>query len=340
MPLSLQEQQELAELEELDRLEKEVGHKVPKDNLFESVMNPQALPPGELLRQEQANLNMMKQAQSPEDLPPHLRMGFEAGQGSIGLAAGEPLAAAARGIGGGIRKVGDIIMQKAVGLKKYAPGVGETLAKEGVMGTKGAMQNQVEQALNRTGQRMGSLAESVPEVSTKPIAEQLGERASKLIGPDGRILPENIAEFNKLASAAGEASAEGSISGQTAAFRRMQQGKIARNAGRYRENPAQGLKAQIAGEQQAAYSNALKNAAGPDLAEASQTYGNLSKASEALEAPESLSTSGILSQFVPTSLAESALGRSLMGLGKGVQSTQGAARVTPATLEELLGKKK
>lgn len=274
---------------------------------------------------------------SPSDLSPSERMAFQSGQGDAAKAAGEPLAKLAGMLGGGITKGGDMLMQKAVGLSRYVPGVGETLADEGVLGTKGMMRGQIENALESKGQEMGSLARSVPEVDTQPVAEKLGEKASSYISPEGQVLPQQMPEFNKFSQAASDVSGEGPISGEEAAFRRMQYGKIAKNAGRYRENPAQGLKAQLAGQQQAGYSEALKQAA-PGLSDIDNAYGNLSTADAAMSKPESLGSMNLVGKFVPTSLVESAAGRALIPTGRAVSSMQTPLQYTPATLAELLGK--
>lgn len=272
---------------------------------------------------------------------PNMRMATEAGQGvAVNAAADRLIKPVLSAIAGPIKGIGDRILQRSVGLKKYIPGVGETMADEGIIGTQGMMRGQVEKALETRGQEIGSLARSVPEVSTQPIAENIGQRASRLIGPDGKIMPENIAEFNKYADAASKVSSENALTGETTAFRRAAQGKVAKNAGRYRDNPAQGLKSQLAGTQQSAYSQALKNAPGAPagLAEADRAYGALSQVDAAMSRPESLSSMSMMGKFVPTSLAESAMGRSLIGLGRGVESnaSNNAIKAAPMTLADLL----
>lgn len=271
---------------------------------------------------------------------PLMKMAAQAGQGPLANIAGEPLAGLARLVGKGVGTAGDMLMQKAVGLRRYTPGVGQTLANSGVMGTEGMMRGQIESALESKGQELGSLARSVESVPTRPIAERVGERAAKLVGPDGEILPENATEFNKYSKAASDISKDDAISGETAAFRRMQQGRVAKNAGRYRDNPAQGLKAQLAGEQQAAYSEALKNAA-PELADVDKSYGHLAAADSAMAKPETLATSSIIGKFLPTSLAESTLGRALMGLGKIPQTSpvQTGLKLAPSALQQMLSTK-
>lgn len=302
-------------------------------------------------------------AKSFAELPKESQDAFTAGMGGVANAAGEGLGTIVSGIGRGLKSGGDILLQRAVGLKRFIPGVGETLADEGVIGTKGMMRNQVEQGLAKRGQEIGELAKGIQKVDTQPIAERLGERAAKLVGPDGEIAPDNIKAFHKYVDAAKDAMSEDAISGETAAFRRAEQGRIARESGRYRDNPSQSLKAQIAGEQQAGYSNALKNAPGapPELAEADKAYGALSQANKAMAAPESITSMGIAGKAVPaalgasiggapgaaagallnTPLAQSTLGRALIGLGRAGTSNavQQTSTYAPTALQEFLGRK-
>lgn len=283
------------------------------------------------------------------------RMALEAGTGGLQQMAGEGLGSVVKAVGSGLGKVGDFAMQKAVGLKRIVPGVGQTLADEGVMGTKGMMRSQVEKAMEAKGQQIGELAKSSPAIDTRPVAERLGGKAASLMDSEGSVLPDNQTAYRKYLEAATGASNEGSISGEVAATRRTQYGKIARDAGRYRDNPGQGIKAQLAGEQQAGYSQALKEA-NPDIVPVDKAYGNLSTANQAMARPESITPLSLAGKSLPaligggvaglpgaaagaalsTPLAQSVIGRSLIGLGKGVNATLPAAKLAPATLQELL----
>ena len=192
-------------------------------------------------------------------------------------------------IGKGVSNLGDYLMQRAVGFKNTVPGLGKILGQEGLIGTRGMMAKQVEQGLENRGAEIGNLAKTVDEVSTKPVAERLETRANKIMSNEGTVLPEDIPIYNKFKTAAGEATQDETISGEEAAFRRQRYGKIARDAGRYRDNPAQGMKAQLAGEQQAGYSQALKDAYAKQfpedaskLADADRAYSTLAQANTQL----------------------------------------------------------
>lgn len=280
-----------------------------------------------------------------------------AGEGGA-ASGGEAVSKLASLLGKGASKAGDFLMQRAVGLKNYIPGLGETLANQGVIGTKGMMRSQVSQGMETTGKQINKLARDIPAVSTQPIAEQLGNEAAKLVGPNGEVLPDNISAFHKYADEAREASTEDYLPGDVAASRRAQYGKIANQAGAYRDNPAQGFKAKMAGNQQAGYSQALKEAGGEPMIAADKAYSALATANKPLNAPADLSMPALAQKSIPvivggatgglpgaalgaaldTPLAQSAIGRGLIGTGKAAQSKtlQSLLRAAPATQEELL----
>lgn len=315
-------------------MEKLQANMIPAEDAA-NLANPQAL---------KAHLADIQQ--HPEHMTERERMSFEAGQGGIAQGAGEGLASIFRGIGKGASRVGDILMQKAAGIPKLIPGVGNTLAEEGIVGTRGMMQNQVEKGLSSRGKEIGELAHSLQDVSTQPVAEVVGSRASKLVGPQGEILPDNIKAFHKYVDEATAASNEGSISGEQAAFRRKGYGEIARKAGAYKDvSPSQTAKAELAGTQQAGYSQALKDAyaaAHPEapeaLAQADQAYSALSRASSSLNKPSAPTLMELLSRSAPATLSESLGGQAASKIGSGLNApiTQSALRQAPVTLEEFL----
>lgn len=370
MPLTPEQQQELQELEELEQLEKKFGQSPEANGVttaagaFGRIAQPVVLPTQEDIDNPNSPLNS-KIKEISDRLEPgspwREEAAISAGSGGAQLAAGEGLAGIAKLLGKGSTKVGDVLMQRSVGIKKAVPGVGTTLADEGIVGTKGMMRNQLEKGLETRGQQIGEIAKGIPQVSTKPVAEKLGGKAARMTSPSGDVLAENMPAYRRYLQEANKISSEGTISGSEAAFRRAQYGKIARDAGRYRDNPAQGIKAQIAGEQQAGYSQALKNVGGPELIEADKAYSALSSGLGSISRPESISTMSLIGKTVPamiggaaggvpgalagaaasTPLVQSAAGQLATKTGQGLVSpiTQGTLKYTPLTLEELLGKK-
>ncbi len=284
------------------------------------------------------NLISKDQSSAPEAVK---NVGLDAlFKGALPEAGGRAIGAAARGVG----KAGDYLMQKAVGMKKYIPGVGETLADEGIIGTKNMMADQVEKALESRGSEIGELSKGISEVSTDTPAQAVFNRAQKLILPDGSIRPENLEEYNQLKQLAdritesgGEA---GTATGEMAAAQRASAGKLAKKAGAYRlTNPSEGMKAGMYGSEQGGWSQALKDKGGEAMAEADRSYGALSHADRALSVPESIphSFGGLLHKTIPgTPLAASLLGRGSLAAGDAGQAIGSIAPNTIRALQALL----
>src|SRR3990167_10985964 len=157
MPLTLEQQQEFQELRKLEELEQKYG---------------QQKPVSAMTREELIN---------PEPSDPWLR---EAALGA-GLSGGSALGSKVGGglaalLGRGTTKIGDILMQKAVGLSKRIPGLGEQLAEAGLVGTKGMMGRQTEKGLEGAGKQIGELASKIPG---KISQEQDAEKIAGLAGP-------------------------------------------------------------------------------------------------------------------------------------------------------------
>lgn len=222
---------------------------------------------------------------------------------SAGLSGVNPAMNWATGlIGRGAGYVGDRMLQGAVGLKKYVPGLGTQLAEEGVIGTRNMMRDQVAKGLERRGQEIGSLAKGINEVPTDVASQRVLSKATKHVQADGYVHPEDLKNFEYLQGSADSIASRGGetgvISGEAAASARSSAGARARQAGAYRDNPSEIMKAQAAKAEQGGWSQALKDAyakANPNqpnlLAEADTAYGSLAQASKALSQPEKLSSS-------------------------------------------------
>lgn len=91
---------------------------------------------------------------------------------------GGALGAGSEGIAKLLKGGGDVAMQAAVGRKKYTPGVGTTLADEGIAGTKSMMRGQVKRGLENRGSQMKSLTSEADNISidSAPIASRLREQ--------------------------------------------------------------------------------------------------------------------------------------------------------------------
>lgn len=265
------------------------------------------------------------------------------GTSVLGLVApSNPMA----GVGSLLRKGGDVLMQKAMGMSKVIPGLGEDFAKAGFWGTKSGMAGQAAQGMEKAGQSIGNLAEKIPgQISQDTVANKVAEVANGKMTPSGFVRPEDNPVVNRILSKAQDFATSEPITGAEMAARRAQAGKVAQEAGAYRmTNPSQAIKAQQAGAEQAGYSQALKDAYGKAfpgstnaLADADKSYGTYATASRSLNAPESMGTAtNFLSQFIPTTLMESTAGRAAIGTGKAIQRVP---RTAPISLYDLLGKK-
>jgi hypothetical protein len=119
--------------------------------------------------------------------------------------------------GEGANKLGDWLMQKAVGMKKYMPGVGEKLADEGVIGTKGMMKGQVEKALPaREAELQDAVKGLKGTVDPEPVANAVRGQADKFIptpGPSGPmpIQSDNLPAVNQATSRADEIMIRGAL---------------------------------------------------------------------------------------------------------------------------------
>lgn len=279
-------------------------------------------------------------------------------------------------LGKGPRKLGDTLMQKAVGLKKYIPGLGENLANEGLIGTRGMLQNQVTKGLASRGQEIGDLAKSIPgEISNQAVADKIGDLAGRRMTSGGIIPPEESKNIGQILGKAREVLQSPPMSGEAQAEMRAIAGRRARELGAYRTNPSAALKSQLAGAEQAGRSEALKQAyssAFPEapnaLAEADQAYGALSKAQSGLSQAPSISPYSSAAKLAAPALgglaggyeggtpgailgtvggaalaspaAQSALARMLIPAGKAIQSPTAATMLqsSPAALYDLLTK--
>lgn len=250
------------------------------------------------------------------------------------------------GLSGLLRKGGDVLMQKSIGATKAIPGFGEQLAAQGLMGTKAGMAGQAARGIESSGQEIGNLAQQIPgQISQDPIANRVANIANQKMTSSGFARPEEAGAVNKVLSRAQDFAKSEPLTGAEMAERRALAGRSAREAGAYKTQPSQQLKAKIASAEQQGYSEALKNAyrgAFPEnpeaLANADKKYSVLRQAQESLDKPEAISGfRNSLAQYIPTSLLESIGGRTALGTEKVLRTAPLGA---PRTLEDLLNPQK
>lgn len=117
--------------------------------------------------------------------------------------------------GKGLAKAGDYAMQKAVGAKEYISGLGNRMADEGLIGTKGMMRKQIE---NKLPLRERDLTAAIQSMQQKPISNAAAEAALRTkasgympkIGPEGPMpIPTPDAPFvNSALTRAEEAATQ------------------------------------------------------------------------------------------------------------------------------------
>lgn len=198
----------------------------------------------------------------------------------------------------GVSSVGDRLMQKAVGLKKYIPGVGDSLVEQGVGGTKGMMQGQIASGLEEQGGRLQDAVSSIPgKIDNSEVAQQVSDVANKYRTSLGRV-PEAVqGEMGLVNKTAQDIGNRGMTSPQEALdFKR-----IAQQVGYKQGEPLSKLASQLAQKESSGYGSALENAyqqsageGAPNVvADANEKLSALLRGKKGLNAPESLSSSGL-----------------------------------------------
>lgn len=198
--------------------------------------------------------------------------------GGVG-AGGQALAA-------GAGKLGDVLMQQAVGRTKYTPGVGTELADEGIIGTRGMMKGQVGRAKEATYQKMLAQAKTAEQpVSSAKVADVIRSRVESMRLPTGGYRSLDLPDVQKALEYADEVAARGNVpAAEALALRR-----VAGEGARFNPNTAEAGKSlaqQLSKLEQAGYSQQLKEVAG--LSPLDARYGALARASQALGKEQSI----------------------------------------------------
>lgn len=270
MPLSPQEEAELAQLEA------EVGPQVPyrPKNLAETkeaLFSPKAM-------QERQKLS--------EDTVSAVGGSFMP-QGTA-----NPLSWLARK--SGLSAIPDRLMQKAVGLKKYIPGVGDNLMEQGVRGTKAGMTGQVGSKITQQDDILGRAVDSIKgNINSAPVADDVAAMGSRYTTPGG-ITPQSVAsEAEKVAASAQDIAGRGAVAPQEA----LKLKRIAGEVGYKYGEPLAKLNSRLAQKEGMGYGKALEEAYAQSVpnspnmvAEANSKLSALLKAKKGLNAPESLAS--------------------------------------------------
>lgn len=276
---------------------------------------------------------------------------------SGGLTGGA-VSGALEGAASGGSGLADWLQQKAMGMKKYQSGVGTTAIQEGVRGTKGAMEDQVSQAIDRAGSRAGENIAGLGRIDSSDAAKPLQEYASGL--KIGDIVPEHSAADYTNATNRGQAVAS---RGPVDATDAWSLSRAAGQAGYRNQKAMQSEGAYLAQLEQQGYSNAIKAAAEKanpggtnDVAEDFSRMSDLYKAQHALSQDPTIrkglpltdlvaggagmASAGSLGGAAGVALAQALKSPALQSYGaKGLDSLGGAAAAAadPSSLQGLFG---
>ncbi len=258
------------------------------------------------------------------------------GSEGVGAAAalGGGVSLAGEGVSALAGKLGDYLMQKSVGMRKYMPGMGTNLADQGVVGTKNMMANQVDTKL---GEQEGYLQDLVKDlkgtVNSSEIADAVGQKAKQFTLPStGQASPFSQAELSKVRDMSDKLGGMGDLSAQDLlALKRQGDYMGYTNAG----NQATSTEASLGRAGANAARGALKEMS-PDVADTLLNEQALLTAQKGLTKPETIH------QGVGSSLFFGKVpGQSLAGSVAGQTAVKGGQLAgtmsAPQTLQGLFG---
>lgn len=315
MPLSAQEQQELSELEEMDKLESQVGAQVPR----ETASRPGPNQPGYI----SGLLNSPEAKQNIETM-------VGAGMGSAGpmkLVSGAEQASKPL-----LSKLADFLQQKAVGMKKFVPGVGEKLMQEGVYGTKGMMQKQIVQGLKSRGQELGDVVSKIKgNVSAKSLAEVFDNEAKSFATPGGITTPEASKMAEMAKQRAQEILSRGDLPAKEAQAVKL---LVQRTEGYKGGEPLQKYSSKLAQKETSGLGDALEKLAGGTeqqpsaYANTNESFSALARGNKAINQPTKISQGNSVLNLISKVAAplQATIG-SPLALSTGARAAQGAGKL-------------
>lgn len=251
----------------------------------------------------------------------------------LGAFLGGGVSAAGEGLSAGANKLADYFQQKAVGMRKSFPGVGNNLVDQGVWGTKNHMADQVEEKLAEQEAQLQDTVKGLSgTVNSKEIADAVSQKAQRFTLPDkGTASPFSQAELNKVRSTAAELSKMGDLSASDLLALKRQGDYQGYTAG---GNPATSTESELGRTGAEAARAALKKMS-PDIADSLFSESALIKANGPLNKPETIHQ-GVGSSAFFGKLPGQSLGFSTAahGLQRGVAPATGAAS-NPLVLQGL-----
>lgn len=125
------------------------------------------------------------------------------GGAETGALVGGGLGAGSEALQGATRRLGDYLMQRGVGMRRYTPGVGTSLADQGIWGTAGRAENQVEAKLPGAEQAVQDTVNGLQgSIDSQPIADAILDKGGKFKMPGGQPGPGMEQYLEKVSAAA------------------------------------------------------------------------------------------------------------------------------------------
>lgn len=221
-----------------------------------------------------------------------------------------------------INKLADYLMQKAVGMRKYFPGIGNELIDQGLIGTKNRMASQVEEKLPEAEAKLQEIIKGVK--GTHPasqIADDVALRGSRFTLPSGEVPSNVLPELEKVRKASESIGSLGKYSGgqlsapDLLALKRQGNWLGYTAAG----NPATSLEAELANTQASSAREALEKLTSGESKKALRVEEALLKAKTPLTKPDTISqglgSAAIFSKVPGQSLGFSTAAQAAQKLG-------------------------
>lgn len=129
----------------------------------------------------------------------YLRPGGTLGSAATAGALGAGLSTAGEGIAGLAGKAADRLQQSAVGMRKFDPGTGTDLIKQGVYGTKAQMTEKVAKNISEKEAQLQDLVKSLKgDVSSNTLADAVADKANRFTLPSGESAGNMSSYLNKV----------------------------------------------------------------------------------------------------------------------------------------------
>lgn len=230
----------------------------------------------------------------------------------------------------GASKLPDWLMQKAVGMKKYIPGVGQELVDQGIMGPAALMKSQVKGKLGSTGQQIGQSVNEIPgNISHAPVAEELSQLKSQYTTPSGVTSSAMAPNLDKVTHRALEvAMRPDAPANELFGFKQLAQKEGYNKLG----DPLAKVNSQLAQTEGSAYGKLLSDAyakAHPEnpeqLADLNKTYFSLNKANRALDSKSGIGLESILKKTLPVPTSASLGAHGINQLGRAIEQSPNRA---------------